>query len=83
MVRAEGPLPADLDTPGHRAYASLAKIRPELEVAATVYRDFRDGDVLHSLADISDIETNLGYKPATDLETGLDATIRWFVEGAG
>lgn len=56
----------------------IKKIRPDLDVPPPIYGDFRDGDVLHSLADISAAETCLGYRPKVDLVTGLDATIAWF-----
>ncbi|NQE05948.1 hypothetical protein C5S32_08760 [ANME-1 cluster archaeon GoMg1] len=38
----------------------------------------REGDVKHSLADISEAKKNLGYEPAHSLEEGLRRTIEWF-----
>lgn len=40
--------------------------------------DPREGDVKHSLADISEAKKNLGYEPAYSLEEGLRRTIEWF-----
>ncbi|MBS4012189.1 MAG: SDR family oxidoreductase [Bacteroidetes bacterium] len=45
-----------------------------------IYRDTRDGDVLHSLADISKAEKLLGYKPQVDIKKGLEITLNWFKE---
>ncbi len=44
-----------------------------------VYRDFRAGDVRHSLADISRAQTMLGYAPAYDVRRGLALAGKWYV----
>jgi UDP-N-acetylglucosamine/UDP-N-acetyl-alpha-D-glucosaminouronate 4-epimerase len=41
------------------------------------YRDPRPGDVRHSQADISRAQTDLGYRPRTDVETGLRRCLEW------
>jgi UDP-glucose 4-epimerase len=38
----------------------------------------RGGDIKHSLADISQAEQCLGYKPAVGFETGLQRTVDWY-----
>jgi UDP-glucose 4-epimerase len=38
----------------------------------------RPGDVRDSLADLTRIQTDLGYRPAVDFETGLGRTLDWF-----
>ncbi|MEE2825723.1 MAG: SDR family oxidoreductase [Planctomycetota bacterium] len=43
-----------------------------------VYRDPRDGDVKHSLADISLAQEFLNYQPCTRFEEGLEITLDWF-----
>ena len=43
-----------------------------------IYRDFRAGDVRHSLADISKAETLLGYAPQYSIEQGLDRAAEWY-----
>ena len=43
------------------------------------YLDFRPGDVQHSLADITAIQSVLGYRPNYRLRTGLEKTVEWFV----
>jgi nucleoside-diphosphate-sugar epimerase len=38
----------------------------------------REGDIKHSLADISKAEAALGYKPKVDFEEGLRRTVEWY-----
>ena len=45
-----------------------------------VYRDFREGDVRHSQADISKIEDALGYAPQFDIVQGIEKAMPWYVE---
>jgi len=42
------------------------------------YGPEREGDVKHSLADISLAEKHLGYKPKVDFEEGLTRTVAWY-----
>jgi len=44
-----------------------------------IYRDFRAGDVLHSLADISKAQKLLGYQPSHKISAGLDEAMDWYV----
>ena len=44
------------------------------------YGPSREGDVKHSLADISKAEEGLGYKPLVDFEEGLRRTVDWYRE---
>ena len=44
------------------------------------YKDFREGDVKHSLADITKASQFLGYQPEFKFEDGLRKTIDWFLE---
>jgi UDP-N-acetylglucosamine 4-epimerase len=44
-----------------------------------VYRPFRDGDVRHSLADVSKAASMLGYAPTHDLADGLAAALPWYL----
>ena len=48
-----------------------------------VYRDFRVGDVRHSLADISRAATRLGYQPTHTLTDGLGEAMPWYLEFIG
>jgi nucleoside-diphosphate-sugar epimerase len=45
------------------------------------YAPPRAGDVLHTLADLTKARERLGYRPQTDINSGLDKTVRWFVAG--
>jgi len=42
------------------------------------YGPERGGDIKHSLADISQAEKYLGYKPKADFEAGLLRTVEWY-----
>jgi UDP-glucose 4-epimerase len=42
------------------------------------YGPEREGDIKHSLADISKAEAALGYKPTVDFEEGLRRTVEWY-----
>ena len=44
------------------------------------YEEPRQGDVRHSLADITQARSFLGYTPAVDLRSGLLKTLEWFRE---
>ncbi|GAC1416439.1 MAG: SDR family oxidoreductase [Burkholderiaceae bacterium] len=46
---------------------------------APVRREFRDGDVRHSLADISKAKARLGYVPTIGVHEGLKAAALWYV----
>jgi UDP-N-acetylglucosamine/UDP-N-acetylgalactosamine 4-epimerase len=43
-----------------------------------VYRDFRVGDVRHSLADISKAQRLLGYTPTHRIQQGLELAMDWY-----
>jgi len=43
-----------------------------------VYRDFRAGDVRHSLADISKARRLLGYSPTHTIGQGLELAMDWY-----
>ncbi len=51
--------------------ATLAGVEPE-------YRDFRAGDVRHSLADITKAKEILGYQPTHTLHEGLAEALAWY-----
>lgn len=53
---------------------------PDAANAEPVYRDFRPGDVRHSLADISKAGNLLGYKPQYSVEQGLNLAAQWYMD---
>jgi UDP-N-acetylglucosamine 4-epimerase len=63
--------------------SQLAPRYPHLADARPVYRDFRAGDVLHSLADISKARTLLGYEPTHRIAEGLQVAMDWYVNDLG
>lgn len=60
----------------------LAEYRPGLAGAEPEYRDFRPGDVRHSLADVSKAQRLLGYEPTHSVRDGLKEALAWYVSQA-
>ena len=56
----------------------VARHKPEVMSAQCVHRDFRAGDVRHSLADISRAHNLLGYDPQFDVRQGLRLAGDWY-----
>jgi UDP-N-acetylglucosamine 4-epimerase len=56
----------------------VARHKPEVVGAECVHRDYRAGDVRHSLADISRAQTLLGYNPQFDVRQGLRLAGDWY-----
>ncbi len=64
----------------HQLLRGLLKQRyPHLKQAPPVYRDFRQGDVRFSQADISKAKKLLGYRPAWRVRQGLARAVDWYV----
>lgn len=61
-------------------HRELQAIYPQLHGAKPVYRDFRAGDVRHSLADIGKIARLLGYRPSHRVSNGLQEAMDWYVQ---
>lgn len=53
---------------------------PGISIPKTEHRDFRQGDIAHSVANISKAQSLLGYEAQMDLETGLKATVDYFLK---
>lgn len=60
-------------------HLNLLPSYPHLQGAHPVYRDFRAGDVRHSLADISKATSRLGYRPTHHIGEGLRVAMEWYV----
>ena len=43
------------------------------------FRDFRSGDVKHSLANIDKAQSLLGYRPTHNVYQGLEKAVSWFL----
>jgi UDP-N-acetylglucosamine/UDP-N-acetylgalactosamine 4-epimerase len=51
----------------------------QLQDFKPIYRDFRAGDVRHSLADISKAQTLIGYAPTYNVREGLTEALDWYL----
>ena len=70
--------------------ATLNELATELRAAlaehgrpydrAPLHRDFRPGDVRHSLADIGKVQRLLGYSPQFNLHAGIEAAMPWYLQ---
>ena len=56
----------------------VAKYKPAAAKKKPDYGPFRQGDIRHSLANISKAKDLLGYDPKFDISTGIAETVRWF-----
>jgi UDP-N-acetylglucosamine 4-epimerase len=56
----------------------VARHKPEAAASTAVHRDFRAGDVRHSLADITRARTLLGFDPTIDVRQGLRFAGDWY-----
>jgi len=63
----------------HHLRENLEDQYEHLHNAKPIYRDFRDGDVRHSLADISKAQSLLGYQPSHRIGEGLARAMVWYV----
>ena len=61
----------------------VAVTYPRAKDAQPEYRDFRAGDVRHSLADISRATNLLGYNPEFSVTRGLDVAADWYINNLG
>jgi len=58
----------------------VAPHHPAAAGAEPVHRDFRAGDVRHSLADISKAGEKIGYAPEFSIAEGLDQATNWYLQ---
>lgn len=59
---------------------NLAERYPHLTDFEPIHRDFRPGDVRHSLADISKAQRLLGYTPTHRIDGGLKEAMAWYID---
>ena len=57
----------------------VSELYPLYDDRKATYRDFRAGDVRHSLADISKARELIGYEPKFSVRDGLDKAAEWYV----
>ena len=58
----------------------LSERYPHLRDFQPTHRDFRAGDVRHSLADIGKAQRLLGYVPSHRIDAGLQESMAWYIE---
>jgi len=61
----------------------VAASNPAAQNAEPQYRDFRAGDVRHSLADIAKARALIGYEPQFSVIRGLDRAAEWYMKNLG
>jgi len=49
------------------------------QIKEAVYRDFREGDIRHSNANISKAQKSVGYAPTHDINQGMKLAIEWYI----
>tara|TARA_B100000989_G_C19499020_1_gene453394 strand:+ start:195 stop:1217 length:1023 start_codon:yes stop_codon:yes gene_type:complete len=50
------------------------------KITEPIYREFRDGDVRHSQADIKKARDKLGYNPEFTILEGIDKVMPWYID---
>ena len=68
---------------GHLLQKLLASRGADVSAKAPAFRDFRPGDVKHSLANIDKAAQLIGYAPTHTLEEGLDQALDWYLAALG
>ncbi|MHA1856717.1 MAG: hypothetical protein ACTSYY_11785 [Promethearchaeota archaeon] len=53
-------------------YVCFCKTRHRLQICAS-------GDVVRTEADVTDLVENLGYKPDTPIQKGIDEFVEWYL----
>ena len=67
----------------HLLQSALRATDPALPEQKPMYRDFRPGDVRHSLADISKAQRLLGFGPTHTIRAGLELAMDWYRRNVG
>jgi dTDP-L-rhamnose 4-epimerase len=55
----------------------IRRLAPDDSVSSRILGTFREGDIRHCYADITEIRTRLGYEPRVPLELGFDDLAAW------
>jgi UDP-N-acetylglucosamine 4-epimerase len=66
----------------YQLIATSLSAKCTLQAFNLIHRDFRAGDVRHSLADISKAQTLLGYAPTVKVGAGITAAMPWYIRKA-
>ena len=58
--------------------AKLVEMNPKSKPLPPRHGPVRAGDIVHSSADISKIQRDLGFAPTVSVGDGLAETVRWY-----
>ena len=61
-------------------HSELTETLPEFKEHIVKYRDFREGDIRHSNANISKAKRLLGYEPTHTINDGMHLSIEWYIK---
>lgn len=75
--------PTDLNALTHGITRVLALRFPELPAPQAIHREFREGDIRHSLAALSKAERCLGFAARVRFDEALEETLSWFAAERG
>lgn len=64
----------------NQLHQNILDVYPNKIIKKVIYRDFRIGDVKHSMADISKAKKAIGYCPEYKVGIGLKKTVSWHLE---
>jgi len=67
----------------HLIQATLRAKDSSLPEQKPIYRDFRPGDVRHSMADIAKAGRLLGFEASHNIQTGLELAMDWYRHNLG
>jgi UDP-N-acetylglucosamine/UDP-N-acetylgalactosamine 4-epimerase len=67
----------------YQLIAASLSVQSRVSSSNLIHRDFRAGDVRHSLASISKAQTLLGYEPTVKVGAGITATMPWYISHMG
>lgn len=67
----------------HIIQGELKTRLPQFQSSLPIYRNARQGDVRHSLANIEKAQSRLGYQPTYSVTRGLEEAMGWYVKHLG
>jgi UDP-N-acetylglucosamine/UDP-N-acetyl-alpha-D-glucosaminouronate 4-epimerase len=62
---------------------AVRRQNPELPAQKPIYREFRPGDIRHSVASIAKAERLLGFTPTHRIDEGLELAMEWYRRNVG
>ena len=59
---------------------TIKKLLPNIKISQPIYRDYRQGDIKDSNANIKKAQKIFGYEPRYDINSGIDLTVKWYFD---